>query len=111
MRPAGSERIEAAERRNRGSNPHFRYRCAMRIDRTIPLGLCLALGFLFITFHFSTSSAQAADVHPDAASARPLAPGSSVPSAEITSIDGKTVDIADLTRESGALLVFYRGGW
>lgn len=50
-------------------------------------------------------------VHPDAESVQPLQPGASVPSAIVHSVEGKPVDLADLVREQGALLVFYRGGW
>ena len=55
--------------------------------------------------------ASLAKVFPDAASTKPLQPGTSVPSALIRTVGGQPVDIADLTRASGALLVFYRGGW
>ncbi len=68
--------------------------------------LLVVLGLLTISW-----AAQASDVYPDAASARPLQPGANVPSAVIESVDGNIVDLANLTRDSGALLVFYRGGW
>jgi hypothetical protein len=50
-------------------------------------------------------------VAPSAAEVQPLAPGSRVPSARVASLRGDPVDLAELTRERGALLVFYRGGW
>jgi hypothetical protein len=50
-------------------------------------------------------------VFPDAESVQPLEVGASIPSADVRTIDGQTIDVATLTRERGALLVFYRGGW
>jgi peroxiredoxin len=41
----------------------------------------------------------------------PLAPGARVPSVRVQTLLGEPVDLADLVREQGALLVFYRGGW
>ena len=59
----------------------------------------------------TSSPTQARDVFPDAASARPLQSGATVPSVEVKTLGGEAVDLAAITRESGALLVFYRGGW
>ena len=42
---------------------------------------------------------------------RPLAVGAQVPPVTVRAIDGDPVDLAELVRKSGALLVFYRGGW
>ena len=50
-------------------------------------------------------------VYGDAESVEPLPIGAQVPSVEVRSIDGTSVDLASLTAEQGALLVFYRGGW
>ncbi|MBW1885962.1 MAG: hypothetical protein JRJ58_20715 [Deltaproteobacteria bacterium] len=59
-----------------------------------------------------TGAAGAADrVYPNAEAVVPLAPGARVPSAVVQSVAGEPIDLADLVRESGALLVFYRGGW
>jgi hypothetical protein len=59
-----------------------------------------------------TGAAGATDrVYPTAEAVVPLAPGARVPSAAVRSVAGEPVDLADLVRESGALLVFYRGGW
>ena len=56
--------------------------------------------------------ATAADpVYPSAEAAQPLQPGASVPSVSVRAVDGSAVDLSKLARESGALLVFYRGGW
>jgi hypothetical protein len=41
----------------------------------------------------------------------PLQPGDHVPTVAVETIRGRLVNLADLVRESGALLVFYRGGW
>jgi peroxiredoxin len=56
--------------------------------------------------------ATAADgVYPSAEAAQPLQPGASVPSVNVRAVDGLVVDLSKLVSESGALLVFYRGGW
>ena len=57
------------------------------------------------------SSEEALPVYPNAESVRPLAVGQTVPSAEVRTIDGESVDLATLVADRGALLVFYRGGW
>ena len=60
----------------------------------------------------AAAPARAGDrVYATAAEVEPLQPGSRVPSASVTSVKGETVDLAELVRERGALLVFYRGGW
>jgi len=57
-------------------------------------------------------SAQAEDrVYPNAESVQPLAPGSSIPSATMKTVRGEPIDLAAAMGQSGALLVFYRGGW
>ena len=56
--------------------------------------------------------ATAADtVYPSAEAAQPLQPGTSVPSVKVHAVDGSTADLSKIVSESGALLVFYRGGW
>ena len=56
--------------------------------------------------------ATAADsVHPSAEAAQPLQPGAAVPSVSVRAVDGSTVDLSKLLSKTGALLVFYRGGW
>ena len=50
-------------------------------------------------------------VHTSAESVVPLAPGSPVPAAGIQTVAGDALALSDLVRDSGALLVFYRGGW
>ena len=50
-------------------------------------------------------------VYPNAEATRPLQPGASVPSVGVRSLDGSTADLAKLVSNTGALLVFYRGGW
>ncbi len=60
----------------------------------------------------TASLATAADpVYPNAEAAEPLQPGASVPSVSVRALDGSTVDLSKLASKSGALLVFYRGGW
>jgi peroxiredoxin len=41
----------------------------------------------------------------------PLLPGTPVPDVTVQAIDGSQVNLADLVRESPAIIVFYRGGW
>jgi len=66
-----------------------------------------AAGLLLIA-----SLATAADpVYPNAEAAQPLQPGATVPSVSVRAVDGSTVDLFKLVSKSGALLVFYRGGW
>jgi hypothetical protein len=55
--------------------------------------------------------AALAGVYGSAAEVEPLAVGTRVPPARVSSVKGDPVDLADLVREQGALLVFYRGGW
>jgi hypothetical protein len=50
-------------------------------------------------------------VYASAQQVEPLAAGSSVPQARLTTVKGETVELAALLHECGALLVFYRGGW
>ncbi len=42
---------------------------------------------------------------------QPLAVGTAVPSVGVRTVGGDAVDLAELVRDAGALLVFYRGGW
>jgi len=50
-------------------------------------------------------------VYPSAEATRPLQPGATVPSVSVRTLGGSPVDLSKLVRTSGALLVFYRGGW
>jgi hypothetical protein len=50
-------------------------------------------------------------VYPSAEAAQPLQLGASVPSVSVRTVDGSAVDLSKLVSNSGALLVFYRGGW
>lgn len=56
-------------------------------------------------------STAATPIYPSAEETMPLQPGASVPSACVRTVQGETVDLASKLRGSGALLVFYRGGW
>ena len=58
-----------------------------------------------------TDAAADMSLYPNAEATQPLAVGSMVPSAMIRSVKGDSVDLADLVKQTGALLVFYRGGW
>jgi hypothetical protein len=55
--------------------------------------------------------AETGTVYASAEAVVPLAPGAAVPSAIVRTVDGEEVDLADVVRDEGALLVFYRGGW
>ncbi len=73
-----------------------------------------SLGIAAWLFALSSVAAVAiaADrVYPDAEAVEPLAVGSAVPSVEVGTVEGEKVDLAEVVRSSGALLVFYRGGW
>jgi hypothetical protein len=50
-------------------------------------------------------------VYPNPEAVEPLAPGERIPVARVETVRGEAVELADRMRESGALLVFYRGGW
>ena len=50
-------------------------------------------------------------VHASPGEVRPLAVGATVPAARVRTVGGEAVDLAELVRDAGALLVFYRGGW
>jgi hypothetical protein len=50
-------------------------------------------------------------VHPAPEAVEPLAVGARVPSAEVQTLAGEKVELAEIVRSHGALLVFYRGGW
>lgn len=56
-------------------------------------------------------AAWGAGVPTDPEAATPRAVGESVPSAGLRAVTGEPVDLAELVRDEGALLVFYRGGW
>jgi len=50
-------------------------------------------------------------VYPTPEAVQPLQPGASVPAVQVEKVSGEEIDLAERTREHGALLVFYRGGW
>ncbi len=50
-------------------------------------------------------------VYPTPDAVEPLAPGTRVPSAGVETVRGDPVDLLEVVRSRGALLVFYRGGW
>jgi hypothetical protein len=60
----------------------------------------------------ATEAIQAGDrVYPTPDAVEPLAPGTRVPSARVETVRGDPVDLVEVVRNRGALLVFYRGGW
>ncbi len=50
-------------------------------------------------------------VYPAADAVEPLAVGAQVPRAVVETVKGAPADLMELVGDSGALLVFYRGGW
>jgi hypothetical protein len=50
-------------------------------------------------------------VYPTPQAVKPLAVGAQVPAVQVQTVRGESVELADRVRESGVLLVFYRGGW
>jgi hypothetical protein len=73
------------------------------------------LGFVLLAVAAMASSEpgarDAGRVAPNADAVEPLPAGTSVPSVSVRTIDGEPIDLSTLTRDTGALLVFYRGGW
>lgn len=58
------------------------------------------------------SGAAAQDrVYPSPEAVEPLAAGQPVPSVQVETVGGDAIDLAEVVRNQGALLVFYRGGW
>jgi len=76
------------------------------MGRTCARSLVATAGLLL-----ASSALAEGRVYPDAKSVEPLAPGARVPSVQVERVGGGRVDLAELVREQGALLVFYRGGW
>lgn len=75
--------------------------------KRIPVAL---LSTLLVIGCVSLAGAEA-PVYPNAESTKPLQTGAKVPSACVQTVSGESVDLANQVRETGALLVFYRGGW
>ncbi len=71
----------------------------------------LALAALLAAAACAPEEAAGPRAHPSPEAVRPLPVGASVPSVAVRSVGGERVDLAELVRERGALLVFYRGGW
>ena len=57
------------------------------------------------------ASEDAPSAYPSAEDVEPLAVGTNVPSVDVRTVAGEAVNLAERVHESGALLVFYRGGW
>jgi peroxiredoxin len=68
---------------------------------------------VLLSFAWSLTSAPvwSADLPTDPAAIRPVLIGSSVPSVDLTALDGSSVPLAHLLDGKPAVLVFYRGGW
>jgi len=74
-------------------------------------GWAIPLCATLLVASLSGPAAAGDRVYGSAAEVEPLAVGTRVPPARVRSVKGDPVDLADLVREQGALLVFYRGGW
>ena len=59
----------------------------------------------------SLTLAARAELAPSPAAAKPLPVGSAVPSALVTALDGRELDLAQVVAGQPTLLVFYRGSW
>lgn len=73
--------------------------------------IALWLGLCHVLIALTVPVAALADVATAPDQVLPLAPGQAVPSATVRTVSGEAADLAELVREQGALLVFYRGGW
>ncbi len=89
-----------------------------RLDRFRPknfisgtTGCCFVLLATAALIIAGPSFADSGRVYPNADSVEPLAVGQSVPTVIVRSIDNEPIQLAKLTSDRGALLVFYRGGW
>jgi hypothetical protein len=69
------------------------------------------LGMLSVLTVSGCEARGKAPVYASAEDVQPLAVGERVPPARVVTVRGEPVDLADVVREHGALLVFYRGGW
>lgn len=69
-----------------------------------------ALFSVWLTLWALAASAEPV-AYPSAEAVQPLPTGASVPSVQVYPVAGAAVDLAELVRDRGALLVFYRGGW
>jgi len=76
------------------------------------LGLLRRLGSVAAATLLAAGIAGADDrVYPSPEAVEPLSAGARVPPAQVETLAGDPVDLAEVVRDHGALLVFYRGGW
>lgn len=68
-------------------------------------------GWAFGLLLVASLATAANPIYPNAEAVEPLQPGASVPSVSVRAVDGSTADLSKLVSDTGALLVFYRGGW
>jgi hypothetical protein len=88
-------------RRLRNARPTIQRRVAIR---------ALALFAAFIAFGPTPVVAEGR-VYSQPEDVEPLSPGNKIPTAVVQTVLGKPIDLAAAIGDSGALLVFYRGGW
>lgn len=69
--------------------------------------IVLSLAIAFTASHAATQG----EVFANAESVQPLATGAMTPSAMVKTVTGEAVDLREVLKSTGALLVFYRGGW
>ena len=80
-------------------------------DSARPLRASVRVGWLAGLLLIAGLACAENPVYPNAEATRPLQPGASVPPVAVRALDGSTADLSKLVRDTGALLVFYRGGW
>jgi hypothetical protein len=75
-------------------------------------GLSLLLVAFFAVASLAVGAAAGEGrVYPNPEAVEPLGPGAQVPAVGVAALDGDPVDLAEVLRSRGALLVFFRGGW
>jgi len=81
--------------------------------KPFPLRLLLKFGLYASAIVLLAAAGPRAEerVYPTPEAVQPLTVGSRVPSTTLQTLQGGTVDLAEVVRKHGALIVFYRGGW
>ncbi|MFT5696127.1 MAG: hypothetical protein ACI9QQ_002107 [Myxococcota bacterium] len=83
---------------------------AARSPRRRVVALLASVLGLAIPFTASYAATQG-EAFPNAESVQPLKEGAMTPSAMVLTVTGEAVDLSEVVKSTGALLVFYRGGW
>lgn len=83
----------------------------LRVMRVRRIAAGLVFGMLSALVASGEDARTQVRVYASAEQVQPLAVGERVPSVRVVTVRGKSVDLAEVVRDHGALLVFYRGGW